>query len=482
MEGPLLRLCGKTWAWGVGLALCLLPYFLINIYNEPSSDDFKYAANYRELGAWEAGKKIYFGTCGRYATNVFLHWSPLSLGWMEGYRWTGFALLAGLSASFYYLLWPLLPKLRGPVRHLGVWTVVALFLYKIPSLNQGLYWFTGAYTYTFAIVCLNFFIGLLIRARGWSPNDPKWEFQNKNKEIELIAGGTLCLGLAFGSTELAVIYGAIGLGLLNIWLVFIRRKWDPTILGLTMLGAVFGLLCLMAPGNFLRSDSYELAHDFGRLIKLVPLYQVWFLGSFCSLPLVLMAIVAGGRWASFGLPAAGSFIRNASRWIPVLLFLFFMILTFSFGIWATGNRPARRALNVLYYIQFLLVLVMLLQSLWADRGFWAFLRGKIPLSDRGILAVAFLALLLTGNSGKVWGDLVVRGPEYRRQVESRYQAIRESGGGEVVVEPIRNKPKCLFFEDITHQPTDWQNLEMARYFKVSSIRLSRPDTDHPARE
>lgn len=482
MEGALLRFQRKTLAWGLGLIFCLLPYFLINLYNEPSSDDFKYAANYREMGAWEAGKKIYFGTCGRYVTNVFLHWSPLSFNWMEGYRWTGFVLLGGLSTSFYYLLWPLLQRFRPTARHLGIWTVVALFLHKIPSLNQGLYWFTGAYTYTFAIICLSFFIGLLIRARGWSPCHPQWEFQGKKQEFSLIFGGSLCLGLAFGSTELAVIYGAIGLGLLNFWLFFVRRRWDPAILVLTTVGAGFGLLCLLAPGNFLRSDSYELAHDFGRLLKLVPLYQAWFLGSFCSLPLGLMAVVAGGRRGIFAFPASDNFIRTSSRWIPILLFLFLMILTFSFGIWATGNRPARRALNVLYYFQFLLVLVMLLQSLWADRSFWKYLRERIPLSDRTILSVAFLALVLTGNSGKAWGDLLVRGPEYRRQADHRYQLLRDGKGRDVVVEPIHNKPRCLFFEDITEQPTDWQNIEMARYFEVQSVRLSRPDTDHPARE
>ena len=183
-------------------------------------------------------------------------------------------------------------------------------------------------------------MGLLISARGWSFENPAWESRSKSRETVLLLGGACLLGLAFGSTELAIFYGAIGLGMLNGWILFVRKKLDVPVLLVSVIGAGFGLLGILAPGNFLRSNTYELAHDVDRLLRLTPLYQVWFLGSFLSLPLALFAIVAGGKYDERIFPVSISLQGRWARWIPAALFLFLMLLTL-YRDWETDRKSTR---------------------------------------------------------------------------------------------------------------------------------------------
>jgi hypothetical protein len=102
------------------------------------------------------------------------------------------------------------------------------------------------------------------------------------------------------------------------------------------------------------------------------------------------------------------------------------------------------------------------------------------VADAALLVLAAVTLFLSGNTREAVVDLFYRGPAYRAEMKERYARI--GAGGDVVVEPIKIKPKTLFFEDITEDPAIWQNVEMARYFSVPSVRLSRTDPNHPLRE
>lgn len=464
------------------LVLAVVPYYLLNIYNEPSSDDFKYAANALEYGAWEAATRIYFGTCGRYAANVFLHWSPLTFGWLEGYKWLSAALLTALIGSFYYLLSPQLGGMRVSSKALAVLATVALFLFGLPSVSQGLFWFTGAYTYTTAIVLLNLFFGLILRCRNFALQDPRWETGGTSNEALLLVGGTLLLGLAFGCTEIAVIYTGILLLLLNAYVYFGLKKFDAVLFAVSLAGLGFAALAILAPGNFARSDNYELAKDVHRTLTLTPAYCAWFMGSFASVPLFVAALLLAPRIGGGCYRVSPLLCQTRVRVFVVLLFVGLMALTFAFGIWATGNRPPRRALNVLYWIQFLLLALAFVQSAAADAAWWARLRRLLPLSNSALLGVGLAWLLLMGNTGRAWADFFFRCPAYAKQIAERREAIASANGSHAIVLPIADKPLTIFYEDITEDPNYWQNIEMARYFGVKSIRLSETDLNHPLRE
>jgi len=471
----------KNLPWVI-LVIAVVPFYLLSAYNEPSSDDFKYAANAREYGVWEAAKRIYFGTCGRYAANVFLHWSPLTVGWLEGYKWLGAALLTALIGSFYYLLSPHLKGMQGYSRALAVFAVAALFLFGLPSISQGLFWFTGAYTYTTAIVLLNLFFGLLLRRRNFTVQEPRWEIGSVGSEAVLLVGGVLLLGLAFGCTEIAVIYTGIVLLLLNAYVCFGLKRFDAVLFAVSLAGLAFAALAILAPGNFSRSDSYELAKDAQRTLMLTPAYCVWFLGSFANVPLLVAMLLIAPRIGSESFRVSPVICRGWVRVVVFLLFVGLMALTFAFGIWATGGRPPRRALNVLYWMQFLLLVIMFLQSAACDRRLWLHLRKLVPLPNGVLLAFGVIWLALMGNTGRAWADLILRCPSYSEDVAQRRARIASAVGTDVTVDPLDPKPLSIFYEDITQDPAYWQNKEVARYFGLSSIRLSAPDPSHPLRE
>jgi len=475
------RINTKSLLWVILIA-AVVPFYLLSVYNEPSSDDFKYAANSREYGALQRGAWMYFATSGRYAANVFLHCSPLAIGWLEGYKWLGVILLTALIGSFYYLLSPNLKGMPGAAKALAVLAFVALFLFGLPSVCQGLFWFSGAYTYTTAIVLLNIFFGLLLRRRNFTLQEPRWDIGTVCSEVVLLAGGVLLLGLAFGCTEIAVIYTGIILLLLNAYVWFGLKRFDAVLFAVSLAGLAFAALAILAPGNFARSDTYELAKDAQRTLMLTPAYCVWFLGSFASVPLLVAMLLLAPRIGSASFRVSPAICQGWVRVLVVLLFFGLMALTFAFGIWATGNRPARRALNVLYWVQFLLLAIAFLQSATADAAWWSRVRRLLPVSNAALLAIGLGWLVLLGNPGRAWGDLFLRCPGYAKQIEARRSATAAARGGDAVVKPIDNKPLSIFFEDITHDPAYWQNVEMARYFGVQSIRLSDKDVNHPSRE
>jgi len=411
-----------------------------------------------------------------------LHWSPLTFGWLEGYKWLSAALLTALIGSFYYLLSPQLGGMRVSSKVLAALSTVALFLFGVPIVSQGLFWFTGAYTYTTAIVLLNLFFGLLLRCRNFTLQEPRWEIRCRGNEALLLVGGTLLLGLAFGCTEIAVIYTGIMLLLLNAYLFFGLGRFDATLFLVSLVGLGFAALAILAPGNFARSESYELAKNLQRTITLTPAYCVWFMGSFASVPLLVTAVLLAPRIGSGSYRVSPLLYQTRARLVVVLLFVGLMAVTFAFGIWATGNRPARRALNVLYWMQFLLIAIAFVQSAAADAAWWTRFRRLLPLSNSALLGIGLAWLLLMGNTGRAWADFIFRCPVYAKQIAERREAIASANGGHAIVLPITDKPLTIFYEDITEDPNYWQNIEMARYFGVKSIRLSETDLNHPLRE
>ena len=232
--------------------------------------------------------------------------------------------------------------------------------------------------------------------------------------------------------------------------------------------------------NAIRSAGYEKAKDVVLTAWKSPAYLVWFSQYFLSLPLLLMFVAAIRPLARRSQSLVAWLYGPVARWTVLLLMAGFALATFVLGVWATGVRPARRALNVLHYYEFALLGIAWAQWVLAYPDFWVRLRSRIPVTDSALVIVAALALLFSGNTREAFIDMIHRGPAYRTEMADRY--ARLANGGDVVVAAIAMKPKTLFFEDITEDPKTWQNVEMARYFGAKSVRLSGPDPNHPLRE
>lgn len=466
-------------AFGV-LVLSFVPYFANAVFNEPSMDDYRYASNYLSNDFWYLQMQMYRDWCGRYAATALLYLGPLSFHSFTAYKLAAPALLLALLWSVYIVLWPQLRFIQPLRRHLVILLGFAIWLSCLPSISQGIYWFSGAYTYLPAVVLFNVFFGLLFSLRNFRLDDPRWDARPAWLEIAFGVGAVGLMAVAMGLNEVIAIYGLGILFVLNIAAWSGRGRPDWSLLLVSFCALIFALVSYFAPGNAVRAAGYENSRDVFLTLWKSPAYLVWFAQYFLSLPL-LLALVAGIRPIIAGVRSFPVWIYGpVARWTVFSLIFIFSLGTFVLGVWATGARPARRALNVLHYYDFVLLFVAWFQWVAAYPDFWQRLRARLPVADSALLIAAVLTLFVSGNVREAIVDLAHRGPNYREEMTERYARIAE--GGDVVVAPIVDKPKTLFFEDITEEEGIWQNVEMARYFGANSIRLSEKDPNHPLRE
>jgi hypothetical protein len=347
-------------------------------------------------------------------------------------------------------------------------------------MAQGFYWFSGAYTYFPAVILFNVLFGLLFRMRRFRVDDPQWASRSGGLELLFALVGVGLMAVAMGLNEVIAVYGLGLLFVVNVAAWWRRGRPDWSLAFISVAALAFALVSYLAPGNAIRSSGFDKAKDVVLTAWKSPAYLVWFAQYFLSLPL-LLALFAAIRPLVTRVGRFPAWLHGPmARWTVLSLMVGFALATFVLGVWATGVRPARRALNVLHYYEFALLGIAWAQWVLAYPDFWVRLRARIPVADSSLVMVAALTLLLSGNTREAFVDLYYRGPAYRVEMAERYARLAQ--GGDVVVAPIAVKPKTLFFEDITEDHESWQNFELARFFGATSVRLSEPDPNHPLRE
>ena len=60
---------------------------------------------------------------------------------------------------------------------------------------------------------------------------------------------------------------------------------------------------------------------------------------------------------------------------------------------------------------------------------------------------------------------------YSAKLNERHELLLETNDSEVAVEYIEEKPKLLYFADITENPDDWHNVGLARYYNKNKVYI-----------
>ncbi|WP_310392999.1 DUF6056 family protein [Hymenobacter sp.] len=239
----------------VALGAVVLPFVGLSFCNHPSLDDFLDAVTVRNLGFWQAQHYFYLTQTGRYTTTVLLALlNPLLYGRLEANWW---AVAVGFIFGTLFMLRACLSALPG-VSPGAAWRLagilLALWLAYAPGQAEGLYWFTGAYTYiTAAWLLLLWLLAFGYYAAARRLGQDHWA------GLAALAGLTVAVA---GTPEpvafpflLALMAGAG----LDWW-----RGRGRVLLLLAGLAAVGSWASFTAPGNFVRMK--HMGASFG-LIK-----------------------------------------------------------------------------------------------------------------------------------------------------------------------------------------------------------------------
>ena len=441
--------------------VCFLPLLLLTAYNQPYWDDYSWAAQYRQVGVIKSISQLYNHSGGRFISNLFFTiGNPLSYGWLDGVKLFALCAIAGHLASIYLAVRTFTS--RRLMRQRAAWVSLALwltFVFTIPDIHSGVYWFSGLVVHQLACCLLVLVPVALVRASQQPAARLRW--------LTVAAIGTFVMA---GTSELGV--WLLGLVLLlgtskSIWHREPRQvtRWG----GLLLLLCVSFTIALVAPGNYERKavapampqSILALALQLGQGIRLV----VWQPAFFA---LVLLPILFG--------PLAARLLpyRPKGLQLPLLVSAGVLLLGIVGGVTMLslliGPLLLARGINVLYWWMLLGWLV----ACWAAIPENTVSYGSSPPAIRA-LAALFLGVIFVAPTGRAWREALFEAPSWAAQSEARIPIYRKYGGqhSRLTVAPITHvTPYYVLIRGYDIQPYYGSplNTATASYFELDSVR------------
>lgn len=451
------------------LIIAILPYLYISMYCNPIADDFTYAFKIKNHNFFSVLLNEYLNWNGRYISNIFVILNPIAFDSFLGYKFVPIFLIFLTVYSIYYFIRKLTnEKLTKYETLVFALVLTLLYLYQMPIISEGIYWYTGAVTYQLGNIFLLFYLGILSQFIY-----EKYIFHNRIIHLIILI---LSMFLTVGFNEILMII--IVLLSLCIYLVYLlnRIKKRKLVFYLLIASICFGSIVYFAPGNLTREaffpDNHNLINSF---IQSIAQSIRFFFDWISSAPIIFISILYFklNRTLSENIP-----LFNKSFYLsPVFSFslLFFIIFIGAFpAYWSTGILGQHRTINTSYFL-FLLIWFINLTVVY-NQNLISFeqINKKVQLV---FLVIIWCSLVFTKNGYNLFQDIRTGDhKKYNDQMVKRYSIIEESSDT-IYFEPIKNRPATLFVLDITDNPKNWQNLGYAIFFNKpeKSIILKSKD-------
>jgi hypothetical protein len=469
----------------ISLGLVALPFVALSCYNHPVVDDLLDAVLVKQLGFWESQKYFYLNHTGRYATTVLLALvNPLVYGHMETH-W-GVVALGFILGTFLVLrlCLTLVPGVSGRDAWLGAGLLVGMWLAYAPGQAEGLYWFTGAYTY----VATGWWLLLWLACLGHYANARR----TGRRTAGWLVGLAVLTAAVAGSTEpvaLPFMLLILLCGGLNWWH---SRSW--VLLLMAGLAATGCAVSFAAPGNAVRMST--MGEPFGVIKTLAYaiftsgyLLLTW-IGNPVLLALSALVLPVLNRAAQ----------RRDSLLVAVLSRFPAGWLTGALGLLlAAANCPAyyasgtglplrsRTTLYLLFLVGWLGVLLAwccrqarpdqppgLLRELATGRlaPLWVSLLILFFFADYNVQTRSHLLGLGSNNVVRAYRQwLDGEAAHYDAELRARYQAM-QAAGRVAVIHPLRHKPELLFSFDLADAPPNEMLRAYGHYFGAAQVTVA----------
>jgi hypothetical protein len=449
-----------TWLFLISLLLLFIPYIYISQYASPVADDFIYAARGRENPLLGLLIHQYLGWSGRYCANILVFINPIAYNSFLIYKLVPVVLIVLIILSHLFFVASLMGKHQNRMQSVIIALLISgLFLYQMPILSEGIYWYTGAVTYQLATVFVTFYISLLIRyTQGWLL------FNSKVIHIGLL---TLLLIAGIGFNEVHLIALALFAGI-SLFVVMKKKLQHRTFfMYLFVITFVFSCMMFFAPGNENRASMavsnhrflYSLALSFAQVIR-------FFLDWTSSIPLLIVSFLYYflNRKLSENNPLFSVSFYVSPFYSTVMLFVVIFIAVFP-PYWATGMLGQHRTLNVAYHLFLICWFINLTVFFNFYKNELAGIKTLNTKIQGGLLVVTVVALFFSKNGYDVLTDLFYgKARAFDKQMTARYAQLK-SPADTIYFNPIQDPPKSLFLYDVKDDPADWLNRSYTMYFE-----------------
>lgn len=486
----------------------LLPLYVIAFFNVPSADDYVNGKITRNImtafpnifkwvmEAWNRMTDAWQNSQGTYSSYF---WSSFfdPLMFSDKLYFIGpMILLLCYSASMFALCHQIMNKLlkiqMSNVVMLYV-TIMSVIIQFMPSVVEGIYWWSGAFLYTFffsvALATLAYFFYVFQK-----PSD------GKKMYIHYICLVVLVI-IVEGSNYPTAILMMMVLGLILAYVLFFRR--DRLVLSIfVFFASVTGLLLnVLAPGNSARMlrEGVEYVPSIGKTLLIsfrlgFQHFRTWF-----TIPVVLALVLM--------VPVLfDAFKKSKIKFRCPVLFSalslgvfcgMFAPTAYSYG-WVGPGRYMNIVYggyvillftNEIYYIGWIRRVINTVTEEQEDERLEGEKRIALELKKHlpSVIALCGCVLFIvarpnfyTGYSTKeeTYTSVIAVKSLYSGETKNYYaqfcdrrNALMDEDIRELEFSPYYCKPQLLYFDDITSDSTNWKNSEMASYYGKDSIIL-----------
>lgn len=459
------------------VVICLLsmvPILLISIYSRPCVDDFSNSLQVKQL--IDSGNYSFFSILseamktniwyyqnwqGLYVSSFVLSLQPGVFG--ETFYCVGSYVLLLLS---FLCVWGGIRSINrcfGEKKRL-LEASVALIIFVIiwqglPSPNQGLYWFNGAWNYMpymfLAILNASVVVSLFC--------------DDKIFNIGKCIGTTILSFFISGGNHVSTFFNIMVLVVLSFNLI--RRKKYTSIPALIV--AILGFIFVMtAPGTAVRQDEFIqpsiLQTIIATFIKSLEYLSKWINLSWCVMLIIMFPLLY-----KFAKTEKCKTLR-CNPLIMIIISYVFIAGMFAVPYYGMGTFGTERIVNIIWIAFIVLSIVNeFVIILWLnDKHKRIILEKMSDVAKSGIVLAGILLLCVLGGAKEkstaimALDEVVVSGvaTDYAGKFDDRIITMKSQGDHEIVKVDGLPQSDLLFFSDITAFPYDWVNEYWKKYY------------------
>ncbi|RFP64145.1 hypothetical protein D0N36_15680 [Hymenobacter lapidiphilus] len=377
--------------------------------------------------------------------------------------------------AFYILFKWLNPNNVNEKKSNMVWLsagFLLIYLYAMPDIFQGFFWYTGAAVYQIGNILL---VAVFVTSYQVLTSEA-----GKRKAI-LIILNILFVIAAAATNEVVLVQMGGTIGVCFLASIYQRNRAWRWWLMLGLIALFAALLSLIAPGNFVRMDAlhdvhahsvvYSIPRSVFSALELLTSYKVW-----TSLFLITIIWMP---WANkIAAKEQSSFLRVHPVISLIVIFAIVCLCYFPFWWIFASYTPPRTVNSIVFFLMVSWVVTMQATVNWMYQQKFALPQLPAPLVQGAVYVFAVVLLLRMTTLPAVL-ELVLNARKYDAHMTQRYAYIDEqkkAGNLNVRVDSvtIENRYSILMLAgtDITTHSADEKNRYYADYFQLDSIQIA----------
>ncbi len=441
----------------IGLGIfSVLPFIIISVFNNPAADDFAFSVECSNHGYWGVQSWWYTHWFGRYFSTALLSLNPLLIQSFFLFKLIPVVLIIALFISLYYLARTLFVNAEKRQCLLFSLCFIFIYLFFMPNVAEGIYWFAGAITYQVAnILTILLFISVIKLMQ--------------TKKIKFLFLSVLFVFCVIGSNELSMLIVDFILAAIFGYAFFKEKKINYSLLILLVFAFIFSLVVYFSPGNTVRGNTIPNDHQFAfsawqAVIQTINHLRLW-------LPLSIVFILIFFDAFHKHIKAAWASNFNVHPTYVFILLCLILFIGFFTGYWSRGVCPAARTKNVLCFFYVAGFLYLGFSQLFYLKKKEKIFLVITPWARYLLFVIILINLSHKNNISTAYADLI-KGTAYRydAEIKERYEIIKISTGEDCTVPKIKSYPLTITVADISRDAGYPRNKYQAEYFGLKSIK------------